>query len=840
MTSPPIQWHTTAKRATNAPEVLPTEWEQYRELLRQLYIEENRTLGQVMRYMSTQFGFSPSYVHNKTRRCVDDDLPSCQVSRLTGSRKRQYTLQFKHWRYFKNSSRHRLHRIHSDSAAPLSIPDIPSGRPTHGVGPRDIDHLPSAVISEREARPDIHLPIAGQSFPEIHPFIVESPTQPHLSAGTTLSTVTEYQDKVSAQGTAITIEDEIHPNKLSESLASLNLRVAPDDPKTRLLFVIDEEDLPTPSLSRTSRPSTDDSSGLDSTSLSSFGSGSNEVHLLMDVDDMATPQPRVIRRLDPNAETTVSPPPSSSEVHPPKLRMLACGSEELRGHGVDSKGKSPAPVFVQPAESTKSYSPSRVLSQIRQYRTEQSMTVSDFEQVRRIADFFCAVRSYADAFSLYQFVFDRMMAQRSKWSSAAVLRAAVDVTRTATSATHHLELAALMKSFMSKPEDFLWANSPEACLLLSHLGNNLRVRNDLEAAESNCRVGLDCYYKHHYPSLTGAVQIVLVTNLLQVLEERGHGVAAQAVRDCLLPDFLTHKNLTFGGAVNGVLSELLYWCHDAIADNDLQALSGLIHECSDDFWTKGSISDLREFETTLLFCHLWKQWCLAGEGFPLSTQYRDCHSLLAQLEKFLGIAPIDALAALSILIIGVAELEEYQYHLKSTLARRMLFSSQEACTKDRISLSSDFLHAHAAPLRTKFTLFSIDRYATLVQEFVQRFADLHLHLHLSETAFRHPGLRPKPNRSPSSSSQTSTMLSTPHSSWSGYTSFISLSRRAKISSLAVASDGQSIVSGVSRTTSSSSVRPQLSFSGSTRSLRFGPSNGSVNVETADLAMEDVA
>jgi hypothetical protein len=85
MTSPPIQWHTTAKRATNAPEVLPTEWERYRKLLRQLYVEENKTLDQVMRHMSTQFGFSPSYVHNKARRCVDNDLPSCQISKLTDS-----------------------------------------------------------------------------------------------------------------------------------------------------------------------------------------------------------------------------------------------------------------------------------------------------------------------------------------------------------------------------------------------------------------------------------------------------------------------------------------------------------------------------------------------------------------------------------------------------------------------------------------------------------------------------------------------------------------------------------------------------------------------------------
>jgi hypothetical protein len=64
--------------------------------------------------------------------------------------------------------------------------------------------------------------------------------------------------------------------------------------------------------------------------------------------------------------------------------MAACGSEELRRHGVYWKGKSPVPVFVQLAESTKSYSLSRVLSKIRQYRTEQSMAVRDFEQVGRL------------------------------------------------------------------------------------------------------------------------------------------------------------------------------------------------------------------------------------------------------------------------------------------------------------------------------------------------------------------------------------------------------------------------------------------------------------------------
>jgi hypothetical protein len=289
MASPPIQWHTTAKRAPNAPEVPHWKWERYRELLKQLYMEENKTLDEVMDHMSTQFGFSPSCVHNGPLAVLTNDLTSCHVMRglLTAPfSKRQYTLQFKHWRYYKKSSRRRrpLH-TDSDPPAPLSIPDIPSERPTRCIKPRDISHSPSPVISEREAQPDIHVPIAGQPFSEGCSFIVEPPAQPHLLAGTTLSTVNEYQYKASPQGIECMIEDEMHSDELSEGPAPPNLCVVSDDPKSRLLFVIDEEDLPTPSLTRAGRNSTDDSSSLDCTNLSSLGSGSNEVHVLMDVDD---------------------------------------------------------------------------------------------------------------------------------------------------------------------------------------------------------------------------------------------------------------------------------------------------------------------------------------------------------------------------------------------------------------------------------------------------------------------------------------------------------------------------------------------------------------------------
>lgn len=97
------------------------------------------------------------------------------------------------------------------------------------------------------------------------------------------------------------------------------------------------------------------------------------------------------------------------------------------------------------------------------------------------------------------------------------------------------------------------------------------------------------------------------TNLLLILEDKGDHAAAQGLRDRLLLDLAKHEAHTIGSAVNNMLPELLYWCHDAIADKDLQTLSGTINACNDNFWTQGSRNDLRELETTLVFCHLWKQ-----------------------------------------------------------------------------------------------------------------------------------------------------------------------------------------------------------------------------------------
>ena len=91
MASPSIQWHPTARRAPNAPGVSPTEWERYRELLNELYINQNKPLKEVMDHMSTNFDFSPSCVHNRLLGYADNDL-SAVIEKLTKGSPQQTTV----------------------------------------------------------------------------------------------------------------------------------------------------------------------------------------------------------------------------------------------------------------------------------------------------------------------------------------------------------------------------------------------------------------------------------------------------------------------------------------------------------------------------------------------------------------------------------------------------------------------------------------------------------------------------------------------------------------------------------------------------------------------------
>jgi hypothetical protein len=255
----------------------------------------------------------------------------------------------------------------------------------------------------------------------------------------------------------------------------------------------------------------------------------------------------------------------------------------------------------------------------------------------------------------------------SSLSTLDIYLAGINVARTAMFAENPDEIADLMIKIMTKRNE---PNTIEACLLHSHLRNNYRARNELQAAGHHCRRGLDCYQRYHRSSNMHASQIILATNFLLVQEAKGEHVT----QDHLLPYISIEWTLRI--AIEDTLLALLQWCYEAIAEDNLQALAELIHGCSDELWTHGSANDLDDFETTLLFCHLWKRWRLADEGSKMSTLHHNCHLLLAKLENDLGIAPVDALAAFSIMIMSPGRSELPCDRRKPTSIRRILCASQ--------------------------------------------------------------------------------------------------------------------------------------------------------------------
>lgn len=200
------------------------------------------------------------------------------------------------------------------------MPDILSEKRTRDIEQEDIDQSRSRTTSDSGRRSDTHAPTTEQYASEARMNMVESLASRWLS---------EYQKKVSLQGTERVIDDKMFP----------------DEPTSRLLCVIDEEDHPTPPLTRTSRPSTGDSDSVEGASLSSFGNGDDDVHVLMDVDDISTPQGPIMRNRELKPGTVVRPPSPLS-----KLYKAAYGPDDSRRHGADCKVNSPMPVLVQLAE----------------------------------------------------------------------------------------------------------------------------------------------------------------------------------------------------------------------------------------------------------------------------------------------------------------------------------------------------------------------------------------------------------------------------------------------------------------------------------------------------------
>src|SRR2546423_5705792 len=222
-------------------------------------------------------------------------MRSAQMSKhewllTTPLRKRQYTLQFHHWEYFKKSSRRRPQHTYThrpdfqDRPAPtLPAPEPLSEEPESDIVQGDSESVHTPWLHENEAQSTEHTPIPQGSVTKGRVTIAESLALLHQPIGSTPPVVGEYRNKLSHCRTNAGFNLEVLPEMLFDGTSTLSPSMPQDTPVYNLLTTIAEESQP-PSLSGTGRLPAVSANSTDTLSLSSSESGDNGLHVLMDVD----------------------------------------------------------------------------------------------------------------------------------------------------------------------------------------------------------------------------------------------------------------------------------------------------------------------------------------------------------------------------------------------------------------------------------------------------------------------------------------------------------------------------------------------------------------------------
>jgi hypothetical protein len=142
-----------------------------------------------------------------------------------------------------------------------------------------------------------------------------------------------------------------------------------------------------------------------------------------------------------------------------------------------------------------------------------------------------------------------------------------------------------------------------------------------------------------------------------------------------------------------------------------------------------------------------------------------------QNSRLTGRTSTNALLALARMIIGDSSLCR-----KESVADKSLAKASLLRTERHQSSMDHFLECYVRPLHCTSRFFSTPEYTSLVQMFVRNFMDDNLELKVFESSFQDPRFRRMPGRGSFADSYTSTMISTPCSSWSGFRSTYSLSQ----------------------------------------------------------------
>jgi hypothetical protein len=460
---------------------------------------------------------------------------------------------------------------------------------------------------------------------------------------------------------------------------------------------------------------------------------------------------------------------------------------------------------------------------------------NDLNQIENLARLFSASGASNIAFRIYDIVLHHVLATLGKNQiTPQLFWLAINLTKNATTKAHFGVVSDLIKKTILKRCDFLSPTTLEACVLHSYLGNGFRQRKDIRAAYKHCRLALEIYQSIPQEMRKNGSEIVLATHFDMVLEAKVSRTAHIDLEE-LLTTFqeASGAECAFEPEHGPMLERLADWCKTVLTDSDFLAV---VEESPEELWEKApTAKDLEQLEATILFwCFCLKFWREEQDN-DNSPPSRDGRVPLAHLDQQLGIDPHDSLFTMAGLLL------RSQFSHRDSNERR----SKQSLINDIQNLAvqtfktptasfHDFIAAYSSTIRAECRRFSNESFQAQVQDYLCTFAESHIMLNLSEHAFRDArSLARSPPTLPSPSSPPSTsLLSSPRSSWSGFTSITSLAKNKNRTSTPNTSDSTlPPTAGLRLSTGSSSFRRRFSFSGSIKSPK---GSSATDVDSGDI------
>jgi hypothetical protein len=423
-------------------------------------------------------------------------------------------------------------------------------------------------------------------------------------------------------------------------------------------------------------------------------------------------------------------------------------------------------------------------------QTKTPITQDDLAQLERLGGILHGSGSYEDAFKLFRVFLKQTMAQSLEVAECfpLVLRGLVSLARNATTPEHRSELLDMLKSMVPKALQLHSNHAVQSCMLYAFRGNCLRREGKLDLAEEYCSLALNSYLSMVLEHRRPAYQAIIAESLALVIEDR--------VQQGLNHVFLTRVHglrlqrcdgfdSTAKHFLNTQLFDIIRWCHDQLGDaafmSEMKAVVGtLLHK-------SGCITPRANFYRVVLFSLLWKRAevkigetpsCQVANAYPAFNWWPGS---LVSVELCSGSSPVETLSTVARMIAD--SVQDFEH---PAVFDRLVQAAFDIKNRWELRNADPFLTALVAPLRGG------DQYATpklskVMETFTREFMETNFNLRLSENAFQDPRLRQRIYRGSFAPSLTSTMLSTPRSSWSMFNSSTSFSRRI---SLVLGSNGE--------------------------------------------------